>query len=191
MRWYIAFGFLAGLVGCGSVDGQMSKDAGAGGAGGATGEAIDGGKDVVSAGGAAGAVATGGVGGAAGRPLGAGCASDDQCGSGICTTSASGQTCCDGRSTVCTSCVGGYQTAMPDGTQCGTPTCDSTSTVATNYACTAGACQAMIGCCTFSECAVLDNKTAAICDSSGADHGDACPSSQCVIKPGQRGCASP
>ena len=57
------------------------------------------------------------------RPLGAGCAEDSQCGSGICVSGSSGGgggVCCNGRPSACSTCTGGYVTPKPDGsTGCG------------------------------------------------------------------------
>ena len=121
---------LVGLsVGCGevttadepTVDGAAGADAHVmargerAEAGAAGGEA--GGRREGAAGGEAGA--DGGAGGAPGRPLGAGCTSDDQCSSQTCVVATTGM-CCDGRPLdACSSCVGGYLTALKDGSSCG------------------------------------------------------------------------
>lgn len=204
-------GVLAGAIGCGSVDATSTHDgagggieaaAGGAGGGGAGGMAAGAGghEDGVipagtgGAGGAGGAagMAAGGAGGAAGRPLGAGCTADAECASSVCTTTAGGQrTCCDHQSTVCSACVGGYQAPMPDGTACRVPTCDSTNTVATNYVCSTGACTGVVGCCMWSQCAVLGDPaklaSSAICGANGDDRGTMC-AGECIKSPGQRGC---
>jgi hypothetical protein len=203
LRLAILLGVTAGILGCGSVDTMATRDGaagapeieaggggGAGAAGMMTGAPGTGGMDTAGTGGAAGA-AMGGMKGE-GRPLGAGCAADDDCASAVCTTAASGQhMCCDARSTACIACVGGYQAPLPDGTRCGTPACDSTATVATNYACSAGACTAMVGCCMWSECTILGDpskpNSSAICAGNGDDHGTMCTGA-CILSPGQRGC---
>lgn len=55
-----------------------------------------------------------------GRPLGAGCSEDMQCGSNICVAVDVSSVCCDARPVdACTTCVGGYATPLKDGSVCG------------------------------------------------------------------------
>lgn len=113
-----------GAVGCGEVTAEetvadggadadshvMQHEVGVGGAGGnsASGSA-----------GASGAGGEAGAGGASGRALGAGCTADDQCSSQTCVIATSGM-CCDSRPLdACSTCVGGYLTALKDGSLCG------------------------------------------------------------------------
>ncbi|MDB4981076.1 MAG: hypothetical protein JWM82_1828 [Myxococcales bacterium] len=68
--------------------------------------------DGIDAGGA------GGTDGGAGRPLGAGCTADAQCGSTICDKATS--TCCDARVDGCNVCIAGYKTPANEGAMVGT-----------------------------------------------------------------------
>jgi hypothetical protein len=117
-KWCV--GLLLLVVSCGSVTAR-STDGGSGTGGDSTGGSHGGG----GASGAAGGVATDGAAGTDGgaaRPLGSGCTDDSQCSSAICgkasTTDTSG-TCCTGRPSACSSCVGGYIAPMQDGTSVG------------------------------------------------------------------------
>ena len=122
--------FMVCVAGCGGVELMPQDDGGTAGAGDVTPDAGTdvlasragaGGHDGVAGGagvsGAAGAA--GGAGGAlAGRPLGAGCTDDTDCGSGICAKASLTDTtgvCCDGRPDACNTCMGGYKTAVNDG----------------------------------------------------------------------------
>lgn len=102
---------LISMAGCGEV--TAASDPGADGAAGKVEAQADGGtggemtKLDVGAAGAAGATVT------FGKPLGAGCATDGECASTICDGAS--RACCDGRSDVCSSCIGGYKTPVPDG----------------------------------------------------------------------------
>lgn len=50
------------------------------------------------------------------RPLGAGCAADGQCASGVCANASGGtKQCCDGKPSACSPCVNGFLTALSDG----------------------------------------------------------------------------
>lgn len=134
-RWLIGVGLVVGLVGCGSVDRMTADDAGTGGA------PVDTGVDAAAGTGGSETGGTGGAAGAAGspgRPLGSGCTTDDQCGSGICDGATS--VCCSGRADSCNTCVGGYLTPRADGTTCDTGGCDTTNTISTTYACKTGVC---------------------------------------------------
>jgi hypothetical protein len=187
MRIAIAISVLA--LGCGSVS-AVHSDAGAdsGSAAGAEGGGTHGGGGTSGAAGGGGlggtVVTTGGgggagaAGGANGRALGAGCTDDSQCSSGICgkaSASDTSGTCCTGRPTSCSSCVGGYLTPvedgtavlcatcesgqavnLADGTACGTgtsgarpPSCNGL--IGSDYRCSAGACVlgANVDCSTF------------------------------------------
>jgi hypothetical protein len=175
----IAIIILVSMAGCGEVtasDPGADGGAGAGGKietradGGAAGEMtkLDG-----SAAGAAGTTVT------FGRPLGAGCSADAQCGSSICDGVS--HACCDGRTDACTVCTGGYKTPVPDGASaCGTcragvltdivpdgTSCGATcggmtfptgfgnstyTTTASNSTCHAGACVAETVDCSMKSC---------------------------------------
>ena len=131
MRYGILLGVAVGLIGCGAVDAKNSDaatDGVAAGTGGAEAGAAGGsGGEALSAGGRsgnAGVEAGAGSGGAPdpGRPLGAGCTTNAQCGSHICDDAT--QACCDKRpSDTCGACIGGYFTPKPDGTSCGALSC--------------------------------------------------------------------
>ena len=203
--WILLLGL---VVGCGTVDGTMTDDgsagagggAGAGGAGGTGGSA---GAAEIDGGGGGGAGSEAGVGGgvdasdATLRPLGAGCAANDQCSSGTCATTANGQMmCCDHPSTSCTACVGGYQTALADGTVCAPPTLDDMHTGLTNSKCSAGTCVTTAGCCIWSEAVIVGDPASpssyAECTGDSPQFGIACPSiDQCLQVHGQQGCTAP
>ena len=96
-----------------------------------------------------------------GQPLGAACADDGQCSSGICVkTSVSGM-CCDKAEDACNHCVAG-STVPNDGVACGTGSCTGGTTsgdspcggkpalvnsTMMNYVCMGGACTAVSSSC--------------------------------------------
>ncbi len=112
-------------------------------------------EDVTASGGAGGSIGAGGAGGSGGsdtkRPLGTGCTDDGQCGSGICTGSATSTMCCDGRADACNECVAGRITPKTDGTSCGVRSCDPTERYHRAMECRRGSCeQITTDCCTVS-----------------------------------------
>lgn len=126
MRYGIIIGIIVGLVGCGEVE-----------------PIGDGGPGTAGTTGSSGTTGTGGVtgtGGTSGRPLGAGCVDNGQCGSNICDAISS--TCCDGLPDACNTCVSGYKTPTKNGTVCGTGVCQGNSFmgVPINQRCQAGEC---------------------------------------------------
>jgi hypothetical protein len=109
---------LCSIAGCGEVTTTDMPGDGAGGAagsvelhgdGGAAGEMMK-----LDGSGTAGVGGAGGAGGAAlGRPLGAGCSVDTECGSSICDGAS--HACCNGHADSCNTCVGGYLVSAADG----------------------------------------------------------------------------
>jgi hypothetical protein len=155
-RIAISLGLLVGLMGCGSVDARVDADGGTGGAGGA-GDAVVVGTADAGTGGSGGTTIDGAA-GSPGRPLGAGCTTDGQCGSGVCDSATS--MCCSGRADSCNVCTGGYLTPKKDGTSCGGGLCDGVapyvgerSCTATNYVCMNGVCSTTtVNCCEQNGC---------------------------------------
>lgn len=173
----IAIGILFGLVGCGGVDDRGLGDAS--GAGGTVVTHPDAGVDSGAGTGGAGGTTVTGTGGAAGdpgRPLGAGCTTDDQCGSGICDSATS--VCCSGRADSCNTCIGGYLTPKKDGTSCGIACNGSAFTQST---CQTGVCTASAPMdCTQRFCTGYDHQACAANPHNLCETPDAGGSTGCV-----------
>lgn len=98
------------------------------------------------------------------RPLGAGCTTNDQCTSSVCAKNAgdSAGMCCDHPNDECTTCVGGYNTPVLDGTKCGAGSCDTSMRHATNKVCQSGVCGE-----TVSDCCAGCGTTPGSCSGDG------------------------
>ncbi len=152
----------------GHVTVMADGGAGSGGATGGVGGAAGTGGSTGGASGTTGAGGSAGTGGSPGRPLGAGCVSDSQCGSNICDGAS--HACCNGKADVCNACVGGYLTPVTDGTTCGTPLA-CVGTDRTWHACSAGGCVQKIVQCAKAICH-KDGTPIQGCLQGGCDLGD-------------------